>query len=72
MKPIDEYECELAHCLEIKLDRDDERERIAMPRLRRKRRPRYPRFATISRLMTAFAESAESHNAESALEKEAA
>ena len=72
MKPIDEYEREVAHRLEDKLDRDDERERVAMRGLRRKRRPRYPRFETISRLMEAFAESAESHDAQSALKKEAA
>jgi hypothetical protein len=72
MKPIDEYERELAHRLENKLDRDDERERVAMRRLRRKRRPRYPRFETISRMMEAFAESPASHDFEPVLEKEAA
>ena len=72
MKPIDENELELAHRLESKLDRDDERERVAMRRLRRKGRPRYPRFETLSRLMEAFAQTASSHEAEPVLDKEAA
>jgi hypothetical protein len=55
MKPIDEFELELAHKLERRLERDDERERVAMRLLRRKRRPRYPRFETLARITDAIA-----------------
>lgn len=72
MITIKEDDLELAHRLEERLDRDDEREHVAARGLKRRRKPRYSRFATLSGLMERLAASYEPPAADRMPHKEAA
>ena len=69
---LDEHELELAHELEHRLDRDDERERTARRRMRTARRPRYSRFRTLARITDAIARDADRAASPKVTEREAA
>jgi hypothetical protein len=69
---LDEHELEAAHELERRLDRDDERERIARRRMRAARRPRYSRFKTLARITDAIARDADRAKPSPMFEREAA
>ena len=69
---LDEHELETAQELERRLDRDDERERIARRRLRAARKPRYSRFKSLARITDAIALDSERAARPYSIEREAA
>lgn len=71
MMRIDEYDLELAHAVQRRLDRDEERERFDARRRAVPRRPRYSRFRTLARITDAIA-AAHAEQAESIRRAEAA
>lgn len=72
MMCVDEYDLELAHAVQRRLDRDDERERVD-ERLRAvARRPRYSRFRTLARITAAIAAAAQAEQPRGTRQREAA
>lgn len=69
---LDEHELELAHERERRLDRDDDRERVARRHRRAVRKPRYSRFRTLARITDAIARDEDRTTPPKALEREAA
>lgn len=69
---LEEEELGAAHELEQRLDRDDERERIARRRMRIARKPRYRRFEMLARITDALLRNAYRAEVPQVTEREAA
>jgi hypothetical protein len=69
---LDEHDLELAHAMQRRFDRDDERERFDARRRAVARRPRYSRFRTLARITDAIGLAAQLPQPGNSIRQEAA